>query len=148
MSTITSAVRKYCGDSQKLTFYHHIKPGTQELEVHLNGVFDDVYTALNKRLVINPYVTHIDFAPRPNAGLIFTLPTSVKFINEKFWQPGNSYFLNAFFDETTLDYLKSIRDQHGIEIRYDGCGFWNISKREPSTGESFNIKRVHVYQMN
>lgn len=116
-----------------------------EINLYLNGVYDEVYTAPNKRLVIHPYTSHINFAPKANGGLTFVLSKDIKYIDEKFWQPGNSYILNEFSDRTTLNYLKSIKDQHKIDIsdQPDVFGFWNISKKAP-----FTINRIHVYQMN
>lgn len=101
----------------------------------LTGVFDDVYTAPNKRLVIHPNVGEIDFQPRAEAGLTFVLSPKLFYINKEFWQQGNSYLLNAWKDETTLNYLKFIKDQHEIDIsdRPDEFGFWNISKKNPFT---------------
>ena len=100
--------------------------------LQLNGLFGDVYNAPNKRLVIHPNVQKICFTPQAEIGLTFVLGPDINYINKEFWQIGNSYVLNALFGNKTLDYLKRIKDLHGIDIsdHPDDLCFWNISKKQ------------------
>lgn len=120
----------------------------------VTGVFDEVYKAPNKRLVIHPEVRQINFQPRAEGKLTFVLGPNISYINKEFWQPGNSYLLSAWKEGITLDYLKRVQDQHEIDIsdHPDGFCFWNITKKKsfeaPTNEESFKINKIHVFQMN
>jgi len=116
-----------------------------KLTFKLTGVSEAVYTALNKWLAIHSEVRGIDLQPRPGGGLTFVLPPNIDSIKKEFWQPGNSYVLPVWMYGTTLNYLKSIKDEHEIEIsdRPDEFGFWNIRKKD-----HFTINRNPVFQMN